>query len=172
MAISDTLEGLPLLNKLFKQHQRKQKNEKCEEGQAEGQVLLQQQQQQHQQQQSNTNQQQQQQLTDAGPGKKENQTKAQAGEEESSDNKVASPSKAVIESPDDKKAKALMSLAAGKRHMLVRDIPAAVSSLGKACKLLSAECGETSPECAEAYFHYGRALLEMDRLEAGVLDNC
>ena len=116
--------------------------------------------------------QQQQQLTDAVPGKKENQTKAKAGEKESSDNKVASPSKAVIESPDDKKAKALMSLAAGKRHMLVRDIPAAVSSLGKACKLLSAECGETSPECAEAYFHYGRALLEMDRLEAGVLDNC
>ena len=156
MAISDILGGLPRLNKIFKQHQQKQKNEKCEEGQAEGQVLL---------------QQQQQQLTDASPGKKENQTKAQAGEKESSDNKVASPSKAVIESPDDKKAKALMSLAAGKRHMLVRDIPAAVSSLGKACKLLSAECGETSPECAEAYFHYGRALLEMDRLEAGVLDN-
>ena len=57
MAISDTLEGLPLLNKLFKQHQQKQKNEKCEEGQAEGQVFLQQQQQ-HQQQQSNAIQQQ------------------------------------------------------------------------------------------------------------------
>ena len=64
-----------------------------------------------------------------------------------------------------------MSLVAGKRHMLVRDIPAAVSSLGEACELLSAECGETSPECAEAYFHYGRALLEMARLEAGVLGN-
>ena len=64
-----------------------------------------------------------------------------------------------------------MSLVTGKRHMLVRDIPAAVSSLGEACELLSAECGETSPECAEAYFHYGRALLEMARLEAGVLGN-
>merc|ERR1711983_67161 len=101
----------------------------------------------------------------------ENQTKAQAGEEESSDNKVASPSKAATESPEDKKAKALMSLVAGKRHMLVRDIPAAVSGLGEACELLSAVCGETSPECAEAYFHYGKALLEMARLEAGVLGN-
>merc|ERR1711970_31257 len=101
----------------------------------------------------------------------ENQTKAQAGEEESKDTKGASPSKAGTESPEDKKAKALMSLVTGKRHMLVRDIPAAVSSLGEACELLSAECGETSPECAEAYFHYGRALLEMARLEAGVLGN-
>jgi len=100
----------------------------------------------------------------------ENQTKAQAGEE-NSDTKVDSPSKAGTESPEDKKAKALMSLVTGKRHMLVRDIPAAVSSLGEACELLSAECGETSPECAEAYFHYGRALLEMARLEAGVLGN-
>jgi len=101
----------------------------------------------------------------------ENQTKAQAGEEESKDTKGASPSKAGTESPEDKKAKALMSLVTGKRHMLVRDIPAAVSSLGEACELLSAVCGETSPECAEAYFHYGRALLEMARLEAGVLGN-
>merc|ERR1712083_720576 len=87
------------------------------------------------------------------------------------DTKDASPSKAGTESPEDKKAKALMSLVTGKRHMLVRDIPAAVFSLGEACELLSAECGETSPECAEAYFHYGRALLEMARLEAGVLGN-
>merc|ERR1719340_8504 len=33
--------------------------------------------------------------------------------------------------------------------MLVRDIPAAVSSLGEACELLSAVCGETSPEGEE-----------------------
>merc|ERR1712130_182901 len=100
----------------------------------------------------------------------ENQTKAQAGDE-TSEPKDASPSKAAIESPEDKKAKALMFLVTGKRHMLVRDIPAAVSSLGEACELLSAVCGETSPECAEAYFHYGKALLEMARLEAGVLGN-
>ena len=32
-----------------------------------------------------------------------------------------------------------MALVTGKRHMLVQDIPAAVSSLGEACELLSAE---------------------------------
>jgi len=101
----------------------------------------------------------------------ENQSKAQAGEEAQDTSKDASPSKAATEAPEDKKAKALMSLVTGKRHMLVQDIPAAVSSLGEACELLSAEFGETGPECAEAYFHYGRALLEMARLEAGVLGN-
>jgi len=101
----------------------------------------------------------------------ENQSKAQAGEEAQDASKDASPSKAATETPEDKKAKALMSLVTGKRHMLVQDIPAAVASLGEACELLSAEFGETGPECAEAYFHYGRALLEMARLEAGVLGN-
>ena len=53
-----------------------------------------------------------------------------------------------------------MSLVTGKRHvMLVQDIPAAVSSLGEACELPS------------AYFYYGKALLEMARLEVGVLGN-
>ena len=56
-------------------------------------------------------------------------------------------------------------------YMLVQDIAAAVTSLGEACELLSAEFGETAPECAEAYFNYGKALLEMARLEAGVLGN-
>merc|ERR1719334_454218 len=55
--------------------------------------------------------------------------------------------------------------------MLVQDIAAAVTSLGEACELLSAEFGETAPECAEAYFYYGKALLEMARMEAGVLGN-
>ena len=33
------------------------------------------------------------------------------------------------------------------------------------------EYGDKAPECAEAYFYYGKALLEMFRLEAGVLGN-
>ena len=62
-------------------------------------------------------------------------------------------------------------LVAGKRHMLVQDIAAAVASLATACEMLSAEFGETAVECADAYFHYGKALLEMARLESGVLGN-
>ena len=33
------------------------------------------------------------------------------------------------------------------------------------------EYGDKAPECAEAYFYYGKALLEAARLEAGVLGN-
>jgi len=100
----------------------------------------------------------------------DNQTKAQSGE--ATENKESSPNKtALSETPEERKAKAMNALVAGKRHMLVQDIAAAVTSLGEACELLSAEFGETAPECAEAYFNYGKALLEMARLEAGVLGN-
>lgn len=64
-----------------------------------------------------------------------------------------------------------MSLVSGKRHLLVQDISAAVASLGEACELLAVEYGDKAPQCAEAYFYYGKALLEMFRLEAGVLGN-
>jgi len=100
----------------------------------------------------------------------ENQTQAQSGKSPNA-SKEASPSKKTEETAVDQKAKALMALVNGKRHMLCQDIPAAVASLGEACELLSAEYGEQAPECAEAYFYYGKSLLEMARLESGVLGN-
>eukprot|EP00092_Neocalanus_flemingeri_P006186 GFUD01006658.1.p1 GENE.GFUD01006658.1~~GFUD01006658.1.p1 ORF type:complete len:447 (+),score=151.30 GFUD01006658.1:58-1341(+) len=99
----------------------------------------------------------------------ENQTQAQSGK--SPNTAEASPSKKNDETPADQKAQALMALSTGKRHMLCQDIPAAVESLGEACELMSVEFGEKAPECAEAYFYYGKALLEMARLESGVLGN-
>ena len=42
---------------------------------------------------------------------------------------------------------------------------------GEACELLVQEFGDKASECAEAYFYYGKALLEAARLEAGVLGN-
>ena len=42
---------------------------------------------------------------------------------------------------------------------------------GEACELLAQEFGDKASECAEAYFYYGKALLEAARLEAGVLGN-
>jgi len=69
----------------------------------------------------------------------------------------------------DNKAEALACLIEGKRNMLCKDIPAAVSCLAEACSLMSAECGEKAPECGEAYYFYGKALLEMARLETVVL---
>lgn len=66
---------------------------------------------------------------------------------------------------------ALNHFAQGKRHLVVGDIPSAVNSLQEACRFLAEEYGETAPECGDAYFHYGRALLELARLESGVLGN-
>jgi len=93
------------------------------------------------------------------------QTKAQNGK-----SPEASPEKKKEDSVDSK-AKAMMCLVSGKRHLLCQDIASAVTSLGEACEMFAQEFGEKAPECAEAYFYYGKALLEMARLEAGVLGN-
>jgi len=74
-----------------------------------------------------------------------------------------------IEESPDKKIEGLECLMDGKRHLLCKDIPAATSTLAEACELLSGECGEKSPECGEAYYFYGKALLEMARHENLVL---
>ena len=66
---------------------------------------------------------------------------------------------------------ALQHLVQGKRHLLVRDINSAVNSLQEACRLLAEQYGETADPCGEAYFFYGKALLELSRIETGVLGN-
>lgn len=60
-------------------------------------------------------------------------------------------------------------LAAGRRHLAVKDYPSAVSSLGKACELLAQKHGDQADECGEAYLWYGKALLGLSREESGVL---
>jgi len=62
-------------------------------------------------------------------------------------------------------------LTTGKRHLLVNDVPAAVTAMSQACELLSKMYGESAIECAEAYYLYGKALLDLSRLETGVLGN-
>ena len=37
--------------------------------------------------------------------------------------------------------------------------------------MLSAEYGEAAYECADAYYYYGKALLDMARAESGVFGN-
>jgi hypothetical protein len=66
---------------------------------------------------------------------------------------------------------AMQKLGAGKRSLLVLDFSEAVSSLGEACQLLGQHFGETAKECGEPYFLYGKALLDLARAEAGVIDN-
>jgi len=83
--------------------------------------------------------------------------------------KEASPVK--VKTPAEVQEEATTCLVTGKRHLLVSDIPAAVTILAKACELLSTQFGETAKECAESYFYYGKALLELSRIESGVLGN-
>merc|ERR1711909_111085 len=76
-----------------------------------------------------------------------------------------------VKKPEEVQEEATIFLTTGKRHLMGKDIPAAVSEFAQACELLSAAFGETGKECAESYYYYGKALLEMSRLESGVLGN-
>ncbi|XP_067893156.1 nuclear autoantigenic sperm protein isoform X2 [Heterodontus francisci] len=66
---------------------------------------------------------------------------------------------------------AMKLLGTGKRHMVMEDFVAAVNAFQDACRLLSTTHGEMAEECGEAYFCYGKALLELARMESGVLGN-
>merc|ERR1712202_37586 len=59
----------------------------------------------------------------------------------------------------------------GRRNFLVEDYSESVSSLAVACEMLAKQFGETANECADSYFHYGKGLLELARMEGGVLGN-
>lgn len=62
-------------------------------------------------------------------------------------------------------------IAQGKRNLVCGEVPAAVNQFQEACKILSGAFGETAVECAEAYFCYGQSLLDLARMETGVLGN-
>jgi len=83
--------------------------------------------------------------------------------------KEASPVKA--QTPEQVQEEANTLLATGKRDLLLNNVPEAVSNLAKACELLSKQFGETAKECAEVYYYYGKSLLELSRMESGVLGN-
>merc|ERR1712202_44114 len=59
----------------------------------------------------------------------------------------------------------------GRRNFLVEDYSESASSLAVACEMLAKQFGETANECADSYFHYGKGLLELARMEGGVLGN-
>jgi len=100
----------------------------------------------------------------------ETELKPQETQAQNGKSPEASPEKKKGDSVDGK-AKGMMCLVTGKRHLICQDISSAVESLGEACELLAQEFGDKASECAEAYFYYGKALLEAARLEAGVLGN-
>ncbi|XP_067928499.1 histone-binding protein N1/N2-like isoform X1 [Watersipora subatra] len=68
-------------------------------------------------------------------------------------------------------AEALKLLNSGKRHLACDDFPQAVEALAEACELLSEKYGDNASEVGESYFYYGKSLLELARMENGVLGN-
>jgi len=98
-------------------------------------------------------------------------TNSPKSKESPSNKEKSSPGKTSPTKEIDTEAQAMEHFAQGKRNLLVNDINAAVNSLQEACRLLAEKYGETAPECGDAYFYYGRALLEMARMESDVLGN-
>lgn len=64
---------------------------------------------------------------------------------------------------------AMNLLVQGRRHLLVSDIPSAIAALAESSQLLVEQYGEFADECAESYYYYGMALLEMARTNTDVL---
>ena len=92
-----------------------------------------------------------------------------AAASETSTSKNNSPVKE--KTPEQIQEEANTLIASGKRDLLLNNVPEAVSNLAQACELLSKQFGETANECAEVYFYYGKSLLELSRMESGVLGN-
>ncbi|XP_069719100.1 nuclear autoantigenic sperm protein isoform X1 [Phaenicophaeus curvirostris] len=69
----------------------------------------------------------------------------------------------------DGESKKLLGL--GQKHLVMGNVPAAVNAFQEAASLLGKKYGETADECAEAFFYYGKSLLELARMENGVLGN-
>ncbi|XP_063318405.1 histone-binding protein N1/N2-like [Pelmatolapia mariae] len=59
----------------------------------------------------------------------------------------------------------------GKKHLVMGKVVEAVSTLQEACGMLAKEFGDTADECGEAFFWYGKALLDLARMENSVLGN-
>ena len=68
-----------------------------------------------------------------------------------------------------REARVLLSLVSAKKYLLMKDVPAAVSTLREAFDLLSAELDKKVLECHEV-FHHSKVLLEMVRLIYSNLD--
>jgi len=76
-----------------------------------------------------------------------------------------------MSSKESVQSSAMEHMMEGRRNFLCSDYPSSVSSLALACEMLAKQFGDTANECADSYFHYGKALLELARMEGGVLGN-
>lgn len=71
----------------------------------------------------------------------------------------------IIEDVELKIKRAKEILIIGKRSYIIKDYQTAVDILSEACSRFGTIYGEMAEECAEAYYMYGCALLELSKLE-------
>lgn len=69
----------------------------------------------------------------------------------------------TIEDIELQKKRAVQLLTDGKRHLIIKDFQEAVDVLSEACSLFGTIYSELDEKCAEAYFNYGCALLELSK---------
>jgi len=69
----------------------------------------------------------------------------------------------LVEDTETLKKRAAELLFEGKRHLIIKDFQSAADVLSEACSLFGTIYGEMAEECAEAYFKYGCALLELSK---------
>lgn len=67
--------------------------------------------------------------------------------------------------------KAQKTFQLGKKNLFLNKIDESVNNIGDACNIYTSKFGEFDSQCAEVYYFYGRALLELARVESTVLGN-
>lgn len=67
--------------------------------------------------------------------------------------------------------KAQKTFQQGKKNLFLNKYDESVNNIGEACKIYTSKYGEFDSHCAEVYFFYGKALLELARVENNVLGN-
>jgi len=72
---------------------------------------------------------------------------------------------------DEEFEKAQKTFQSGKKNLFLNKYDESVNNIADACEIYSAKYGEFDSKCAEVYFFYGRALLELARVENTVLGN-
>jgi nuclear autoantigenic sperm protein len=72
---------------------------------------------------------------------------------------------------EDSWEKAQKTFQLGKKNLFLNKYDESVNNIEEACQEYTKKYGEFDPNCAEVYFFYGRALLELARVENTVLGN-
>jgi len=84
-------------------------------------------------------------------------------EEELSESENKENEEPTAEDIELQKKRAEQLLTDGKRHLIIKDFQVAVDVLSEACSLFGTIYSELDEKCAEAYFNYGCALLELSK---------